>query len=510
MRALLCVALGVIALSAHTGDKRNLKPSKADKEIREMRKLYLEAKKKSLETRALDERLNGIKRTLVGEGRYACCIRGGCRECALESVCACGGNLNQNKGVCGECYAGWQAGRGSFEGIDPKTVTLDPMDMTAEMTEGMSPMVAEAGWWLSGTSQTPRATPMYMTHHRFGSWSLMTMGQGFLVGTQQTGPRGADKLFGANWIMPMLSRRVGPGRLTFRSMVSLEPATVTKRRYPLLFQTGETAFGLPLIDAQHPHSFFMELGASYVLPLSDRTSLSFYGGPRGEPAFGPSAYAHRLSQSENPVAVISHHNTDVTHITSNVVTTGITHRWLTAEASGFYGREPGENRWELDKGKIDSWSWRTTVTPTANWALQYSQARIVEHGDSKFRQSSSATHVRPLDSGHWASTALWSRTRAHHGVANTYLAESTVFHRNNWYWGRAESTDKEEFAARIQAYTAGYARELPRVFPWLSNSIGGQATWFRAPEKLHAAYDGNPMGFQFFVRFRLAQSQGSR
>jgi hypothetical protein len=32
-------------------------------------------------------------------------------------------------------------------------------------------------------------------------------------------------------------------------MLSLEPATVTDRRYPELFQTGETAYGVPLVDA---------------------------------------------------------------------------------------------------------------------------------------------------------------------------------------------------------------------------------------------------------------------
>jgi len=46
-------------------------------------------------------------------------------------------------------------------------------------------------------------------------------------------------------------------------MVSLEPATVTHRFYPELFQQGETAFGRPITDGQHPHDFLMEIAALY-------------------------------------------------------------------------------------------------------------------------------------------------------------------------------------------------------------------------------------------------------
>ena len=58
---------------------------------------------------------------------------------------------------------------------------------------------------------------------------------------QQSGPRGSDKVFSTNWVMPMAQRQLGPGTLTLRTMLSLEPATVTKRFYPELFQQGETS-----------------------------------------------------------------------------------------------------------------------------------------------------------------------------------------------------------------------------------------------------------------------------
>ena len=40
------------------------------------------------------------------------------------------------------------------------------------------------------------------------------------------------------------------GTLTIRSMLSFEPATVSNRRYPELFQQGETAFGHAIVDGQ--------------------------------------------------------------------------------------------------------------------------------------------------------------------------------------------------------------------------------------------------------------------
>jgi hypothetical protein len=64
----------------------------------------------------------------------------------------------------------------------------------------------------------------------------MLHGLAFLSGIQQSGPRGGDKLFSTNWFMGMAQREVGRGSLMFRAMLSLDPATVTKRRYPELFQ----------------------------------------------------------------------------------------------------------------------------------------------------------------------------------------------------------------------------------------------------------------------------------
>src|SRR5208283_4226491 len=94
----------------------------------------------------------------------------------------------------------------------------------------------------AGTTAEPDSTPHDMLMTQKGDWTLMFHGVGFANAQQQTGPRGGDKVFGTSWLMPMAQRSLGNGTLTARAMFSLEPATITGRQYPELFQIGETAF----------------------------------------------------------------------------------------------------------------------------------------------------------------------------------------------------------------------------------------------------------------------------
>ena len=317
----------------------------------------------------------------------------------------------------------------------------------------------------SGTSAEPDSTPMPMLMTMRGEWMLMFHANVFVTDLQQTGPRGGDKFFSTNWLMPMAERRLGPGQLTLRTMFSLEPATVTKREYPLLFQQGETAFGKPIADGQHPHDFLMELAALYDLRVGERTLVSFYAAPVGDPAIGPTAYPHRASAAENPVGSLGHHQQDSTHIADDVVTVGVTHGMVRLEASGFHGREPDEYRWNLDTGAVDSWSTRLTVQPGRNWSGQYSYARIKSPeelfpGEDQARTTASVMYNRPLREGNWASTAVWGRTRSLGDDAkeNSYLLESLVrFRKKNYAWTRLEN------AGRSNELLNG-ARPLPAGF----------------------------------------------
>jgi hypothetical protein len=376
----------------------------------------------------------------------------------------------------------------------------------------------------SGTDAQPNSTPSSMLMTTTGNWTLLFHGEAFLIDLQQSGPRGFDKFFSTNWWMPMAQRKFGNGTLTLRTMLSFEPATISNRRYPELFQQGETAFGRPIVDGQHPHDFFMELAALYDYKLTDRTLLSFYAAPMGDPAMGPAAYPHRASASENPIAPLGHHLQDSTHIAADVIFFGITHRSLRLEASGFHGREPDEYRWNINSGKIDSWSARVTVNPAQNWSAQYSIAQLhspesLAPAEDIRRMTASLQYNRPLQNGNWASLLLWGRNQDASGgnVGNSFLLESTLqFLGRNYAWTRIENVDRtnevlgespqpsgfsEQYFTRVQAYTAGYEREVGRI-PHLSTALGGQFTWYGVPDPLKSVYGTHPIGGILFLRLR--------
>jgi hypothetical protein len=209
-------------------------------------------------------------------------------------------------------------------GMDHGQMQGMQMDQHAPMQMSSRTFLEEIlGHDTSGTSAQPNSTPSPMLMTKKGAWMLMFHANVFVLDEQQSGPRGADKFFSTNWFMGMAQRKLGPGTFTARAMLSLEPATVTRRRYPLLFQQGETAFGVPIADGQHPHDFIMELAALYDLKLGERTLLSLYFAPMGDPAMGPTAYPHRASAAENPVGALGHHQEDSTHIADDVVTNSV-------------------------------------------------------------------------------------------------------------------------------------------------------------------------------------------
>lgn len=378
----------------------------------------------------------------------------------------------------------------------------------------------------AGTDTEPISTPVDMLMTQKGKWTLMFHGVAFLNDIQQSGVRGGDKLFSTNWIMPMAQRKFGRGTLTLRTMLSLEPATISQQRYPELFQQGETAYGHPIIDGQHPHDFFMEVAALYDYELNERTLLSLYFAPMGDPAMGPIAYPHRASASENPIAPMGHHLQDSTHVADDVITVGLTYRNVRLEASGFHGREPDENRWDLDSGKIDSWSTRFSLNPGRNWSLQYSVAQLrspeAQAADEDLRRmTASVSYNRPISRGNWASMVLWGRNQSllDGNVGNGYLLESTLkFLDRNAVWTRLENTDRtnqllldgntqppgfsEHYFARVQAYTAGYEREIGHV-SHLSIAPGFQFTAYGVPEALRSQYGSHPVAAVGFLRLRV-------
>jgi len=372
----------------------------------------------------------------------------------------------------------------------------------------------------SGTSWQPDAAPSGGIHAQLGEWTTMVHGFANFIYDDQGGPRGDTKTFMTSMLMVMGSRPLGNGAtLGLRGMISADPY-FGKGGYPLLLQTGETADGTtPLIDRQHPHDLFMELSASYSQRLSERSSWFVYGGLPGEPALGPPAFMHRFSGEDNPEAPISHHWLDSTHITYGVVTLGYILGGVKLEASAFRGREPDQNRTDIETGKLDSSSVRLSYNPTPDWALQVSRGHIkspeqLHPDDDVDRTTASAIYEHDFGSTKWQTTFAWGRNAPSHGEAtNAWLLESALSpSRRHTFFGRLERADKNELfpegdplegqAFRVNKLSVGYIHDLPRD-GHLKVGFGGLVSKYSLPAELEPAYGGNPTSFMLFARVKI-------
>lgn len=469
------------------------------------------------------ELLNKAKRTLVQEGRYACCIgEGGCDECAFEMSCPCGGELAEGKegaGVCASCVDGWHAGHGAFEGVQLAEVRHAQMEgMEQAMRGALGPwsMTREA----SGTSWIPESSPMYMKMGKSGPWETMTQAYAYGAYTDQGGKRGDEKLYAASQFMGMAQRPVGDATLGLRAMFSLDPLTMGVRGYPVLFQTGETADGKPLIDRQHPHDLTMEMAATYARPLGRNLTGSLYVAPVGEPAIGPPAFPHRPSAFDNPEAPLSHHWFDGTHITYGVATFGVASSMVKVEGSVFTGREPDENRYGWDRFRFDSYAGRVSVNPTRDLSVQGSYAflkspEVLEPTTNQHRATVSAIYNRPLGNGdHWQTMLAWGRNRKresgeHPHSTDAWLLESSLLKRDYTLFGRVERVEKDELFPERAGHTAYTINKL--TVGGVKNiaakrdteiGVGASVSTYSFPSALKADYGSSPVSFNLFLRLR--------
>jgi hypothetical protein len=410
------------------------------------------------------------------------------------------------------------------------------MQMPTASMPGMEDAMDPARHFLmgesSGTGFQPSAWPMPMLMTNTGSWNLMWMAQAFVVDTQQTGPLGADKFYSTNWGMLSALHRLGGGDVLLRTMLSLEPATVSGEYYPLLFQTGETAYGKPIVNGQHPHNFVMELGLQYAHKIGERALWDLYYAPVGDPALGPVAYPHRASAMEIPQATLGHHWEDSTHILYNVATAGISYRALRLEASGFHGAEPGEDRWTIQYGAMNSYSGRVVLSPAPRWVAQVSAGHLahpeaLEPGDV-VRTTASVEYVVPRPHGNWFATSLvWGRnwkTAGKYGT-NAVLAETVVpFKEKNFVGARYEWSQRDELFANnptlaqhlieqtgsrwfdVSSYLVGYTRDLG-IFWNVETGLGANMMFYGIPDAIKPYYGDHPMGVNVYLRLRLKENK---
>jgi hypothetical protein len=346
----------------------------------------------------------------------------------------------------------------------------------------------------------------------------------------QAGPRGGDQFGSLNWGMVMASHELAGGRFQARTMLSFDALTVTPRGYPLLLQSGESYHSEPLHDRQHPHDFFMELGALYERAVTKSLGISLYAAPSGEPALGPVAFMHRPSAMDIPAAPIGHHWQDATHITFGVVSAGIFTHSLKIEGSAFNGREPDDDRWDIDPIRLDSYSGRITFNPTAEWSFTTGYGFVhspeaLHSDESLHRVTASALHGKRLGSdGQWTTALIAGANRmARQSAAYSGLLESElVLDSRNTVMARAEIVQKsaEDLVLtdvggpnasvfNVTALSLGYIRELSR-WRGATLGLGGMGTLNSVPQSLVPSYGSRtPVGLMVFLRVRPAGLGGA-
>jgi hypothetical protein len=232
------------------------------------------------------------------------------------------------------------------------------------------------------------------------------------------------------------------------------------------------------------------------------------------------------------------------------------------EASTFHGREPNENRWNLDAGRPDSFATRLTVSPHKSLSAQISTGRInnpeaLDPSLDTVRTTASIHHDVQSSFGHVASSFIWGRNKnlknGQRRVFNSYALEVTSkFKRQNWIWTRIENVDRdrtllpvqtgppcllcglvgfgasqlegdstfgpfnhvvlgpngrpvtveEDPVGRVQSYTLGYERELPLGISWLNAGLGVQVTTYGLPATFRSVYGNRPSTTIVFLRLR--------
>ncbi|MFM7322448.1 MAG: hypothetical protein ACKO5K_13110, partial [Armatimonadota bacterium] len=253
--ALIAVACLGGAAWGHPPKGLRLGPSQADPFLR-----AAAAARKRGDSAAFSEAIVAARKALAAEGRFACCVAGGCTECAFERGCGCGASLFAKEGVCKECVAGIRAGGGRYSDIDPALVFVESMAGMAGVT-GPWRMAREG----SGTAWIPDSSPLYMAMSAPGldGWRSMTISSAFLGGIATGGPRGTSQGYAATQAMAMARKEFVDGStLGWRAMFSIDALANGSRGVPNLLQSGSTRAGMPLPDRQHPHELLVELSVA--------------------------------------------------------------------------------------------------------------------------------------------------------------------------------------------------------------------------------------------------------
>ena len=195
----------------------------------------------------------------------------------------------------------------------------------------------------------------------------------------------------------------------------------------------------------------------------------------------------------------------------------------------FNGREPDENRWDIEQGTLDSYSGRVWFRPARGVLMQVSAARR-EHPEAleagnQTRQTASIEYERTTHGGLLAIALIAGRNLLEDDQVewgNT-LEGTWTFMEKNTVYGRAESVDRDLYElvnksqrpetvpprrTAVSALTLGYLRDLP-LLSEAETALGAGVTVYRFDDRLDPIYGERPLSAQVFLRLRFGSRGAS-
>lgn len=364
---------------------------------------------------------------------------------------------------------------------------------------------------VSGTTSNVGEVQPWVTSAA-GGWTFFHGLTAHVTHVSESGPEDARReVFSTNWIAAGLHRDFGGrGFALVRGRVSLEPYTMPDGDgYPQLLQYVPAAEGGPLVDRMRPHDLIGEAALHVGWRPTASSLLHLYAAAVGDPALGTAPFALRSSGADLPEAPFSYEIQETFHDSTSVITAGFATRWISLDASVFHDAVTFGDHTEIDDGDIDSRSYRLTVNPTRNMAVQVSRGTL---GEDTAREREITTASISFGSDNVAVTALWTR-RAREASAEestAYGFELALRGDRHTFTGRAEWVDRPlGFPAAVNSlaleqtthFAVGYIFDLIST-PRLRAGAGVTADYHTQSHELPHQYGHKPQAVYAFVRVR--------
>ena len=357
-------------------------------------------------------------------------------------------------------------------------------------------------------------------------WDYIVYGYADAIFDYQHGWNGDKKFFSLNEFLASAYRDVCGGTLHARALLSLEPGTVGKCGYPLLFATGGTADCITLLcDRFHTRDFFSELALTYAYPVKTNGLLFGYVGYPGVPCLGPLP-EQLISSFYIPEGRLTQKWLDSAYTSFGVITGGFQGKRMRIEGSVFTGNEPDEKHWGFERPHMRSASARISVFPTHNWIGQVGYGFIhspdqLEPDVDIHRITATVSYLASTDTTVFQVLGAWGINIYSPGdLSNALLLESSF----NWcnkhiLFGRFEHVEPCDLLAReaccdaqsfmcasnvrtVNKLLGGYRYQIPTQYHLLW-SAGFSAGVALPDQVLERAYGRNLFSYFLFVRVEL-------